>query len=286
MKILKIFLFILGLSALVSCAGGGNAEKAPTGTGKGVYKVGDPYIVSGTKYHPKADDTYDKIGLASWYGAQFHGRKTANGEIYNMNHLTAAHTTLPMPSFVKVTNLSNGRWLVLRVNDRGPFVGNRLIDVSRRSAQLLGFQDKGVTKVRVQAVPHPDAIPAANSTLTITNKAVLQKPILKITPLFERKITPSKRVVSDKKKYDIYIHVGNYPSKKKAEAVISDLSHLKKGLAYKIIKLMGKELFRVQFGGFKTMENAEITLGRVLSRGHNTAQIKKHMNKNLKTKNL
>ncbi len=284
MKILKIFLFILGLSVLVSCVGGGNSEKAPTG--KGVYKVGNPYVVSGTKYHPKADDTYDKTGLASWYGAQFHGRKTANGEIFNMNHLTAAHTTLPMPSFVKVTNLSNGRWLVLRVNDRGPFVGNRLIDVSRRSAQLLGFQDKGVTKVRIQAVPHPDAIPAANPTLTVKNKAALQKPILKIKPLFKRKITSPKRVVSDKKNYDIYIHVGNYPSKKKAEAVISDLSHLKKGLAYKTIKLMGKELFKVQFRGFKTMEKAEIILGRILSRGHNTAQIKKHINKNLKIKNL
>jgi rare lipoprotein A len=114
------------------------------------YKVGDPYQIGGIWYYPKEDYNHDETGIASWYGTKFHGRKTANGELYDMNALTAAHRTLPMPSFVRVTNLENGRSLVLRVNDRGPFARSRVIDISRRGAQLLGFQQKGTAKVRVQ----------------------------------------------------------------------------------------------------------------------------------------
>jgi rare lipoprotein A len=114
------------------------------------YKVGDPYQIAGVWYYPKEDYNHDETGIASWYGTKFHGRKTANGEIYDMNALTAAHRTLPMPSYVRVTNLENGRSLVLRVNDRGPFARSRVIDVSRRGAQLLGFQQQGTAKVRVQ----------------------------------------------------------------------------------------------------------------------------------------
>lgn len=121
-------------------------EKAQTGH----YKIGTPYQVAGIWYYPAENYSYDETGIASWYGAEFHGRATANGEPYDMNALTAAHKTLPMPSFVRVTNLENGRSLVVRVNDRGPFVNGRIIDLSRRSAQLLGMQDKGTAKVRVQ----------------------------------------------------------------------------------------------------------------------------------------
>lgn len=114
------------------------------------YKVGKPYQIGGIWYYPKEDYEHDETGIASWYGTKFHGRKTANGEIYDMNALTAAHRTLPMPSYVRVTNLENGRSLVLRVNDRGPFARSRVIDVSRRGSQLLGFQRQGTAKVRVQ----------------------------------------------------------------------------------------------------------------------------------------
>lgn len=116
----------------------------------GYYKVGNPYQIDGIWYHPAEDYEYDETGIASWYGAKFHGRKTANGEDYDMNALTAAHRTLPMPSFVRVTNLENGRSLVLKVNDRGPFAKGRIIDISRRGAQLLGFQQQGTARVRVQ----------------------------------------------------------------------------------------------------------------------------------------
>lgn len=96
--------------------------------------------------------SYSAIGLASWYGADFHGKPTANGETFNMHSLTAAHRTLPLQCTVKVTNLANNRSLMVRVNDRGPFTGNRLIDLSAQSAKLLGFYDRGVAKVKVELV--------------------------------------------------------------------------------------------------------------------------------------
>ena len=116
----------------------------------GLYKVGKPYAIKGVWYTPRVDYGYDETGTASWYGPGFHGQATANGEVYDMNELTAAHTTLPLPSIVRVTNLDNGRTIKLRVNDRGPFVGGRIIDVSRRASQLLGFHEKGTATVRVE----------------------------------------------------------------------------------------------------------------------------------------
>lgn len=115
----------------------------------GTYKIGDPYRIEGVWYYPKVNYTYAETGIASWYGAAFHGKRTANGNIYDMNALTAAHRTLPLPSKVRVTNLENGRTMALVINDRGPFARGRIIDVSRRVAQLLGFERKGTAKVRV-----------------------------------------------------------------------------------------------------------------------------------------
>jgi rare lipoprotein A len=118
----------------------------------GYYKVGNPYQIAGVWYYPKVDYDYVETGIASWYGPGFHGKETANGEIYNQGDLTAAHRTLPMPSVVRVTNLENGRALKLRVNDRGPFARGRIIDVSKRAAELLGFKEQGTAKVRVEVV--------------------------------------------------------------------------------------------------------------------------------------
>lgn len=128
-----------------------SGAKAPTGAG-GTYKVGKPYQVGGVWYVPKEDPNYNRVGTASWYGAQFHAKATANGEIFDMDALTAAHTTLPLPSLVEVTNLENGRKVIVRVNDRGPFVGDRIIDMSRAAARELGFESKGLAKVRVRYV--------------------------------------------------------------------------------------------------------------------------------------
>lgn len=121
--------------------------------GEGIYKVGKPYKVNGVWYFPKEDYNYDEVGYASWYGPDFHNKRTANGEIFDMNMLSAAHKTLPLPSVIRVTNLQNGRSLILRVNDRGPFVNDRILDVSRKGAQLLGFKDQGTTKIRVELLP-------------------------------------------------------------------------------------------------------------------------------------
>jgi rare lipoprotein A len=106
--------------------------------------------VEGKWYYPKVDLAYDERGVASWYGPNFHGKKTANGEIFDMTLISAAHKTLPMPSVVRVTNLENGRSLIIRLNDRGPFVRGRIIDLSRRAAELLGFSNKGTAMVHVR----------------------------------------------------------------------------------------------------------------------------------------
>src|SRR4051812_29972768 len=124
----------------------------PVPKGGGTYRVGKPYMVAGRTYVPEEDVDYRAEGMASWYGDDFHGRQTANGEVFDMASLTAAHPTLPMPCYARVTNLSNGKSLIVRVNDRGPYHGNRLIDVSNRAAELLEFKGNGVARVRVEYV--------------------------------------------------------------------------------------------------------------------------------------
>lgn len=120
---------------------------------QGMYKVGTPYLVQGQEYYPQENFEYVETGIASWYGPGFHGEKTANGEKFDTNELTAAHRTLQMPSLVRVTNLENGRSIVVRVNDRGPFSKARIIDVSSKAADLLGFKGRGTAKVRVETLP-------------------------------------------------------------------------------------------------------------------------------------
>ena len=129
----------------------------------GAYKIGRPYTIGDVWYYPAENYEYNETGVASWYGAQFHGRATANGETYDMNALTAAHKTLPMPTLVRVTNLESGRAIVLRVNDRGPFAQGRIIDVSRRAAQLLGFEKQGTARVRVQVMADESRVLAARA---------------------------------------------------------------------------------------------------------------------------
>jgi rare lipoprotein A len=127
-----------------------DGERVPKGGG--VYRVGKPYVVAGRTFVPEEDTNYRAEGYASWYGRDFHGRLTANGEVFDQESITAAHPTLPMPSYVRVTNLSNRKSLIVRVNDRGPFHGDRVIDLSHKSAQLLGFKDNGVARVKVEYI--------------------------------------------------------------------------------------------------------------------------------------
>jgi rare lipoprotein A len=157
------------------------AAKSVTGDstappGRGIYKIGDPYQIGGIWYYPAEDYRYDETGIASWYGPDFHGKYTANGEIYDMNDLTAAHHTLPLPSLVRVTNLDNGRSIVVRVNDRGPFARGRILDMSRRSAQLLGFELTGTAKVRVQILADESRQLAAQMKTQGTQLAAAARP--------------------------------------------------------------------------------------------------------------
>ena len=162
-------LVVLGVGslALANCSGGAGRidprygvaasprvvePGQPVPKGGGVYRVGKPYSVAGRVYVPEENINYSAVGLASWYGDDFHGRYTANGEIFDMTSISAAHPTLPLPSYVRVTNLANNRSIVVRVNDRGPYARDRLIDVSVKTAELLGFYGHGIARVKVDYV--------------------------------------------------------------------------------------------------------------------------------------
>jgi rare lipoprotein A len=128
-------------------------EGRPVPRGGGVYRVGRSYTVAGRRYTPyEKREGHTETGIASWYGRQFHGRLTANGEVYDMHTLSAAHRTMPMPSYARVTNLNNGHSLIVRVNDRGPFHGNRVIDLSQRASNMLDFRGRGLARVRVDYI--------------------------------------------------------------------------------------------------------------------------------------
>lgn len=155
-----------GCLALANCSAGSKVDSKygvsasqrviapgePVPKGGGVYRVGRPYTVAGRTYFPEENTGYTAVGVASWYGDDFHGRFTSNGEIYDKNSISAAHKTLPLPSYVRVTNLSNRRSIVVRINDRGPFARDREIDLSYKTAQLLGFHGRGLANVKVDYV--------------------------------------------------------------------------------------------------------------------------------------
>lgn len=154
-------MLLSALLFLADCSGSGAFSgkaspvypgRGPLPKGGGKYLVGDAYSVSGHRFRPKIEPNYDSIGIASWYGAKFDRHMTSNGEWFDMRYPSAAHTTLPLPSYAKVTNLENGRKIIVRVNDRGPFVKNRIIDLSAKAAGMLGLKSKGTAKVRVQYV--------------------------------------------------------------------------------------------------------------------------------------
>jgi rare lipoprotein A len=138
----------------------------PVPKGGGTYRLGKPYTVAGVTYVPQEDPNYRAEGLASFYGPEFHGRLTANGEVFDMESLSAAHPTLPIPSYVRVTNLRNHKSVIVRINDRGPYAANRVIDVSRKTAHVLGFHDNGLARVRVEYVG-PASLDGADDRLLL-----------------------------------------------------------------------------------------------------------------------
>ena len=154
----RIAVMAIGCLTLAHCSSGSNysdrvvADGEPVPKGGGSYRLGKPYNINGRTYVPSDNPSYRAEGVASWYGPDFHGRQTANGELYDMHAISAAHPTMPLPSYARVTNLDNGRSIIVRVNDRGPYVRNRIIDLSIGTAKALNFYGHGLARVRVEFV--------------------------------------------------------------------------------------------------------------------------------------
>jgi rare lipoprotein A len=268
------------------------------------YKVGKPYQVDGVWYYPKVDMDYDETGIASWYGPGFHGQYTANGEIYDQNALTAAHKTLPLPSMVRVTNLDNGRSIEVRINDRGPFVNGRIIDLTRRDAQLLGFIDQGTAKVRVQIMKEESMALAAAASgqggenagpkpVAAPTGAVAATPLPPIgaaqpAPAAPAQVAaaPSKSVlgqvvvpqptgqvqVQPVRPTNIYIQAGAFTRQSNAQMLTSKLS------AFGPVRMtpvqVGNQLFyRVRVGPIADVGQADQVLQKVIQSGQTEARI-------------
>ncbi|MFQ5784962.1 MAG: septal ring lytic transglycosylase RlpA family protein [Alphaproteobacteria bacterium] len=276
---------ILAALALVlgACAEVELAAQTAKGVGRmagppprGEYKVGKPYRVDGAWYYPRENPDYDQTGVASWYGREFHGLRTANGALYNMNALTAAHRTLPMPSLVRVTNLENGRSLVLTVNDRGPFVRNRIIDVSRRAAQLLGFYEKGTARVRVQAVsaePRPPMIAESPVGPTITpapTGAVSQEPL---PPVSVASVAPpSANPSSPDGSLAIYVQAAAFREVRNARRLSTALADFGPTRMMRVW-IGGQPIYRVQVGPTASLETANDLLRRIVAAGYRDARL-------------
>jgi rare lipoprotein A len=257
-----------------------NGALSPEQASKGIYKVGNPYQVAGVWYYPKVEPDYDATGIASWYGTEFHGLSTANGEAFDMNEITAAHQTLPLPSLVRVTNLENGRSMVVRVNDRGPFVNGRVLDMSRRGAQLLGFETQGTARVRVQMVasPAPDVSPtmvanaapgprSSNGGWSNAKASDAPDGVQASTRGIDRAVTtlPVQRT-------NIFIQVGAFAQHDNAAALRGQLTAFGPAKLSQVT-LRGTEFYRVRVGPVANVAEADRKLASLIAAGHSSARI-------------
>ena len=271
----------------------------------GGYKIGDPYKIDGVYYYPVVDYDYSETGVASWYGPKFDGRPTANGEVFDMNELSAAHRTLPMPSMVRVVNLDNGRSLALRVNDRGPFARGRIIDVSRRAEQLLGFRYRGTARVRVEIMADQSrrlaalaqageiAVGERVAPAPVPKKIVTANlvPPAKMPPSPARKLNdtpPAPRIAAPDEAASslielaldlepvrptaLYIQAGAFVRYANAAKVRSRLAIV--GPARVTEARVGAEkYFRVRLGPFQNLGKADRALAKVAASGYPRAQL-------------
>lgn len=260
-----------------------------TTTSQGTYKVGKPYQVDGVWYYPSEDWTYDATGIASWYGPNFHGKRTANGEIFDQWAVTAAHKTLPMPSLVRVTNLENGRSLVVRINDRGPYKPGRIIDLSRRSAQLLGIEEKGTARVRVQILAKESQALAerakaggrqvAGTDAPIQGDSVASQPVvteslpapaaLQTAPVSSAPVPQVAQVPVTATR--MYVQAGAFSDINNAERVRARLSGIGP-VTITPVEVNGRALYRVRLGPAKTVAEADRLLTDVLGAGYEGAR--------------
>ncbi len=316
-KVVRRTLILIGLLggsvSMVGCAEaqlGAHVAKtigATGATGGGFYKVGNPYEINGDWYYPAENEKYDEEGIASWYGPKFHGKPTANGEVFDQNLVTAAHPTLPMPIYARVTNLENGRSLVVRINDRGPFVSDREIDLSRRSADLLGFLNKGTARVRVQylrraplegdvadiqtvtaqsavvAPPPPQqttdrGLPVASPTQAV-QVAVLTTayPAAATGTLLPSDMAPIGNASEAASAIaapapGTYVQAGAFSSQANAEALRLQLADLGP-VDIHPINVNGTELYRVRLGPIDDPQAVNGLLQQVSGRGHSGARV-------------
>ena len=271
-----------------------------------IYKVGQPYEINGTWYYPREQADYDETGIASWYGADFHGNLTADGEVFDRNGVTAAHTTLPMPVNVRVTNLENGRSLVVRVNDRGPFVNGRVIDLSEHAADLLGFKTAGLARVRVTYLGRADlygpglAPPSQETPPEIAN-AVPAAPVgsvetSNLPPVDGARVAPNTMVAMLPRQIErievapleaiadgkvtrvpvpaataIFVQAGAFTSVVNASTVAARLQM--EGARVYPGQKDGKPIYRVRIGPLQDVSAADAILSQVQALGHSDAQI-------------
>ena len=228
---------------------------------QGHFKIGNPYIINNIKYIPKLVSNYDEEGIASWYGPKFHKKLTANGEVFDQNKVSAAHKTLPLPSIVKVTNLKNNKKIYIRINDRGPFVNDRIIDLSKEAAIKLNVYRKGTENVRVQFIetgPH------------LLSKKFLEQEYLN---KYARKLETSKENKEGEKKY-YYLQLGAFSEENNAK---SFLEKIKKRLDKEIesySKIFIDDninyLHKVLLGPFVDEKNAEKVANKLSELGLKT----------------
>jgi rare lipoprotein A len=260
------------------------------------YKIGKPYQIQGVWYYPEEDYQYDESGIASWYGTKFHGRKTANGEIYDMNALTAAHRTLPMPSYVRVTNLENGRSLILLVNDRGPFARGRIIDISRQGTarvrvQVLADQSRVLksrignqhelakkgspitvgrlpkAKVQVQSLEPAGSVNTTPQPLNLQASVGAAPP-----PITEDSVITEKVKQVPIIKTDIFVQVGAYSRFDNANKVRAKLSPLGR-IELSQVLVNGRDLYRVRVGPMRSVRLADLMLESLSQAGHPESRI-------------
>ena len=298
--------------ALAACAGRPAAVSTVDSASKsqGTFKIGQPYQVAGVWYYPNQDLNYDETGIASWYGPDFHEKATANGEQFDQNALSAAHKTLPLPSIVQVTNLENGRSIEVRVNDRGPFVGNRIIDLSRRSAQLLGFEGQGTAKVQVRvlatesiqaqsiarlngsdvppaeaprAAPHQTVVaealpPAAGVPVAPAHPAPAPYPAPAASPVPSPAAAPQEPELPNLvllypvKPTHIYIQAGAFSQGDNATRMKAKLASLGE-VSVTGARVNGVDVYRVRLGPIASVDEADQVLARAVSAGATDAKI-------------
>ncbi len=278
--------------SLAGFAGTGSAYlkgSGPVPKGGGKYHVGKPYQVAGRWFQPKDQPGYDRQGAASWYGEAFHRRKTSNGEYFDMNMLSAAHPTLPLPSYAKVTNLQNGESVIVRINDRGPFVGTRIIDLSKRTADVLGFHGAGKADVRVQWIGNAPLNDRGNH-LAMMNKTLRKGAGMKnLIAAAGGNAAPATNQVAEKQMKrknmrivevasaepaagPVHVLVGNFSKLSNAQAAYEQVSTL--GPA-QLVELSGGTRYRVQLGPFRSKFGARDALEQLRAEGFPDAVIVK-----------